>query len=107
MARIGVRERQERLLNKLLEKSTKALEDASEEAVEEWINHPLTVALEELVEADILQLQLYWANNSLTDEQDDVSQAKIEVFSQIQDYLESGRSWLEEEKLKREEKKNA
>ncbi len=102
MARVALEAIQERVLANLLAKSQTKLEAAGEFEVSEWLSHPLTIALEELIDADILQLQLQWSSNGLDSEQAALAKAKIEIYSQVRDYLTSGHNWLEELRIERE-----
>ena len=103
MARISLEERQERVLNKLLSRASKVLKDAGEDSVKEWLNNDLTLALVDAMDADLLKLQLDWSNGTMSKKQSELAQAKVQVFTQLKDYLESGHIWLEEIQLKREE----
>jgi len=103
MARTTLEETLEHLLLKRLEDAQTVNDASDEQEMEDWFDNPLTKALIDTIEADLLGLSLGFITNRLNLEQRKMAQAKIEVFSQIREYLEGGESWLEQQREERED----
>lgn len=103
MPRETLEEHLDAYLIRRLESITEANELADRHDVSDWISHPLTEALSIGLEADILNLGIGFMSNGLTLDERKTATAKIEVYNQIREYLESGILWLETKEEKEED----
>lgn len=103
MPRVAVEELLEHHLLKRVEDAETLNKQSDEQEVQDWFDSPLTMALINTIEADLLGLSLGFVTNGMDLEAIKVAQAKIEVFGQIRAYLESGETWLEELREERQD----